>query len=657
MTIQAVSASFSDLENFIRVFGSLDPKTSSVNYINGSVFLKEPGLDLKKIFNYEGYNINRKLRQDDGSFLSLAREFVVYRDPVTSEIAKLWINPISNQSNEVFPVANDPVNMVLGRPFPSSAVPETDTVFTLYNYTMMLNYPNPLSPKNYTEYSAGPLFHSVELLGIFANFTLMQLSDSDSVPVTGAWIRKSNFLPWMELGSTPGELYYNAFVWKCNEGLSCVANDIMELVTERYPEFKEAPTKPERNVQTSWTTFKTVIDQRRAAGLSDINIPLLNATSTPVPPKSYALDEQVETLIYYGFPLSTSVVGTVWAETPGKPAIPLFDVKGDLDFDFEPLTRQDGYKLQMDGVVKLFNYTTKQLLVDFTNPLTGKTREVVLMSSHYPIGMHFLIAGNSFYTTDMRSSHMVGLAATTSVTSDSDPDAWSVNMFNFLFPYEDLDKNVDEANFYGLINIFKSWPKWMEMGDTSGNLVMTLSVTRKFEKEPDYNDEEGENEEDFDKETEEDEEEITEEKDMEDDEDIDYIEDEDEIEEDDEYEEEVETDQDEEEVEYELEAEKEKEEEEQTDGAELEEENEEEDTESESDELEEETEEEETESESDELEEETEEEDTESESDELEEEAEEEETESESDELEEDDEEDEIEIEYEEEDDEEEKEY
>lgn len=500
LAIPDVTASFSDLENFIRVLGSLDPKTSTVNYINGSVFIKHADMNLKKIFNYEGYSINRKLRQDDGSFLSLAREFVVYRDPVTSAIIQIWINPLTNKSNEVFHVANDPVNMVLDRPFPSFALPENNTLYTVYNSTIVIGYPNPLSPEAYPGFSAGPLFRSIELLGVFVNFTLMQISDEDSLPVTGSWIRKSDFLPWMELGTTSGSLYYNAFVWKCNEGISCVADDILEFVNKVYPDFTEAPKKAEKQNQNSWTSFKKIVDERREAGLPDINIPILNATSNPNP-ESYALDKRVEYLIYYAFPIAVTVVGTGWADIPGKPAIPLFDIKGTVSLDFQPLTRRDGYRMQLDGAIQFFNYTDKRLLVFFDNPFTGKSRQVVNITGHCPVETSYLFENDAFYTIDISSSKMVGLAGATSVEKtplETDPNRWSINMFNFLFPNEELEKDENEANFFGSINIFRSWPAWLEMEDTPGNLMITLTMAKEVVDKPDWDNDKGEDDDDDD---------------------------------------------------------------------------------------------------------------------------------------------------------------
>lgn len=486
-------AEFSDLENFVRVLGSLDPTASTVSYINGSVYMKHASSKLRKIFNYEGYSINRKIRQDNETYMSLSREFLVYRDPVTSHILRVWMNPLSNETNEVFHVMNDPVSYAMKQPFQSSKWPENGTVYTVYNATMMFNFPNPLSPEKYPKFSSGPLYHAVEVFDIFVNQTQLIYSEDDSLPAIATWTRKSDFLPWMELGATPGSLYYNAFGFKCSDGLSCVAKDIKDLVSKEYPNFLAAPEVPEGEAVNSWTVFKQIVDTRRSSGLPDTNIPIVNATANPTTIK-YTLDERIEKFIYYSFPISVKVTGTAWAEVPGKHAIPLYDIKGNIAMDFEPLTRQDGYRLQLDGTVQFFNYTTKDLLVYFNNPFTGTSNMVVKISGHCPVETHFLIDGDSMYTTDIASSGAVGLSGVSSVEKlpeghpeHESPDRWSVNLFNFIFPYGELEKgDLNEGLFFGTFTIFRSWPKWLDMGDTPGNLMLTVTIGKERTERPDW---------------------------------------------------------------------------------------------------------------------------------------------------------------------------
>lgn len=478
------TAAFTDLENFVRVLGSLNPNTSSVTYVNGSAFLKQAGKDMCKIFNYEGYNINRLLRQPDGSFLTLSRSFIVYRDPITSEILQVWMNPVNNKPNEVFYVTNDPADAKFSTSPPTMFLPERGTTdYTLYNFDFFMEYPNPLSPDKYPAYSAGPFFDDVELSGFFVNHTLINSSQDDSLPMVQTWMAKTPFLPWMELGAMDGSLYYSLVSWKCiSDGLSCVADDIMEIVNRDYPKFKDAPTTEEKPNEDEWTNFKRVIDQRRQAGLPDIMIPTVNI-STDTRPMTYTVDDRVVN-IFYDWPLYVNINGTAWSEIPGNQSLALFGLRGDIGIDFEPLPDNNGYRFQFDGTVMYIDLKTGASLRKFKNPFTGKVNNV---SAESELGVDFVFSTNSLYTIDIPQSEVVALIGAQSVEGDgrNSPyrdakERWTVNILNFIFPYRELAKKPMSASFYGTYAMFQSWPDWMEMGNIPGNIVYKVALTNHF---------------------------------------------------------------------------------------------------------------------------------------------------------------------------------
>lgn len=468
-------AEFTDLENFVRVIGSLDSKQAVVNYINGSVFGKQPGKELQKLFSFEGYNINRKIRNQDGSFESLSREFVVYRQPNTSQILQVWINPWTNKANEVFYVANDPVNGHLSTVLPSQIVPRFQPKYLIYNADFVLEYPNPLTPDKYGNYSAGLFYNSVELFSYFGNYTQIKMSQDPSVSMFGTWIRKSEYLPWMEMSTTPGSLYYTTMFWKCNKGLSCVADDIMQLIKKYYPKYEDAPTQEEEPNETSWTVFKKVIDQRREAGLPDIIIPEVNTTSN-VRTMTYNVDDRVLDILYT-WPLSMAVNGSAWSEIPGKETVCFFNIVGNFQFDLERLPTYDGYRVQLDGFLSYHDPATgRALMNNFTNPVTGKINKLPSPEA----GLDFIFKNDSFYTVDIPSSNHIGLLGAQSVEGDSgDGSDWSVNLIELIFPYSELNKvQPNTAHFSGTLGRFSSWPTWMDMEGIPGNIFLKLTVSK-----------------------------------------------------------------------------------------------------------------------------------------------------------------------------------
>ncbi|KAL4222216.1 hypothetical protein ACF0H5_018254 [Mactra antiquata] len=472
--VATVTAEFNDLENFIRVAGTLD-NTSTIGYINGSVFARQPGVGLKKLFNFEGYNIGRKVKQSDGSFLSLSREFCVYRNPITSQIEQVWPNIWTNKPNEVFYVANDPVNGIIGNAPSWQTAPHSRPLYQVYNADYILEYPNPLAPSSYANYSAGSNYDAVELFGYLANYTQLSMTESPSVEYIGTWVRRSQYLPWMEMSTKPGELYFASFYWKCTNGLSCVADDIMKIINEDYSKFKKAPSTFEKPNETSWTVFKKVIDQRRQAGLPDIIIPQVN-TSTNVTVMDTSLDARVEKFLDV-WPLSFSANGSAWSEIPEKQSIRLFDIRGFFQLDFERIPLDGGYRVQLDGNMQYIDTKTgHQIYRNYTNPITGQT----VPAPKPELGVDYVFSKDSFYTIDIPDTESIGLLGAQSLDGDqSNGDAWSVNFLELAFPYSSLSgASPTGAHCAGTFATFSSWPTWMNMTDVPGNIVMKITMSK-----------------------------------------------------------------------------------------------------------------------------------------------------------------------------------
>ena len=79
--------------------------------IRGWAYSFIPGERPKKLFGLDGYNIRRRVEtpEKDGFFIA-TREVVFYTDPKNGEIIDEFENPWTKEKNEVFHIANDPVN-------------------------------------------------------------------------------------------------------------------------------------------------------------------------------------------------------------------------------------------------------------------------------------------------------------------------------------------------------------------------------------------------------------------------------------------------------------------------------------------------------------------------------------------------------------------
>lgn len=464
-----------NLDYFVRTGGSKDPKISTVNYFNGSVYAKQPGSGLQKLFNFEGYNINRKVLQSNGSYLSLSCEFVVYRNPLTHVIQRVWMNPWTQKANEVFYVANDPVNglLRLGDIFPTQLIPGGRVVF---NLDVVLEYPNALDPTGYPQYSAGPVYEAAELFSYFANLTRLSTSTESSIPMTGTWIRRSQYLPWMEMSTTKGELYYTTFVWKCKyEGLACVADDIMHIIDTYYPEFKEAPLTDDEPNETSWTVFKAVIDKRRKIGLPDIIIPTSEVQSN-MTAYDTVIDQRIQDFFNKVTYMPVYFNGTAWSQITGKQSLNLFNIEG-VVFPRVTESNKNHYTLSLTGTVFFRDPNTGELLEFWNNPLTGETNfvpnPVTLVDRRFDFPRAFV------YSMDIRQFDAIGLQAVQSEETGENNEIWSVNIIDTIFDKSSFT-SPSEVFFYGTAGRFSNWLDWMDMESSEGNMVFKVTYYRDF---------------------------------------------------------------------------------------------------------------------------------------------------------------------------------
>ena len=464
-----------NLDYFVRTAGSKDPNVSSVNYINGSVFAKQPGAGLQKLFNFEGYNINRKVLQSNGSYLSLSCEFVVYRDPVTHIIQKVWINPWSREANEVLAVHNNPVNALLklGNVFPTQLISDERVVF---NTDVLLEYPNALDPGLYPKYSAGPVYEAAELFAFFANLTQLT-SDTDwSVPMTGTWIRRSQYLPWMEMGNTTGHLYYTTFSWKCKyKGLGCVANDIMKIIDDFYPEYKKAPLADDVPNETSWTVFKATVDKRRKAGLPDIIIPTSGVVQN-MSTYDTAIDQRIKQFFTNVDYMPTYFNGTAWSQITGKQSINLFNIEG-LVFPRVTESSAGFYTLSLTGSLFYRDVTNGSMLSYFPNPITGVTNVVPNPTTFWNKTFNF--PKDFVYSMDISPSNVLGLLAAQSEETCNNSGEWSVNILDMLFDPMTFYSTQD-VFFYGTAGRFSNWLNWMDMAGIQGNMAFKATFYREL---------------------------------------------------------------------------------------------------------------------------------------------------------------------------------
>ncbi len=254
------------------ICGSLTAERPQAYTWQGNVYSRVQGEKDRLVFQVVGTNVRQCQTVNDPEngegFRSVSREVMLYLDAASGEVLRKWTNPWTGHDVEVVHVANDPVNMRApmfatdrdGNPLRAEGRVVGDLYLSTSEFPLF--YPNPLGGA-YQQYIGGT-YQAIELFNHFVD--AKGLFDADMVDAPRSfvsWVRVSQWLPWMEMGSRPGYLIFNT------QGSSIDSSDELPAVLKaeleaNYPTyFAPPPVDDARPNDTSWTVFKRLIDERQ----------------------------------------------------------------------------------------------------------------------------------------------------------------------------------------------------------------------------------------------------------------------------------------------------------------------------------------------------------------------------------------------------------
>lgn len=80
-----------------------------------------------------------------------------------------------------------------------------------------------------------------------------------------AWVRISDWMPWMKMRGRQGQIVFNAMGGKLKSYAELPAV-IKDEIAKNYPDYTSPPPGDDpRPNETTWTVFKERVDQKRAA--------------------------------------------------------------------------------------------------------------------------------------------------------------------------------------------------------------------------------------------------------------------------------------------------------------------------------------------------------------------------------------------------------
>ena len=245
----------------------------AVYYWSGKVYSRVAGEPDRHLFNGEGMNIRQCVVVTDPvrgkGYRLVSREVMFYTDTKTGEIVRKWANPWSGETVDVMQINNDPVNSrpsymigADGKPAPSATFKRQGR-WMLMPIEVPLFYENPLAGA-YQDYVGGK-YQAMEIFDFaFDAAEMLDTKNLTAYPAI-AWVRISDWMPWMKMRGRQGQMVFNAMGTKL-KSFDELPPVIRNEIAANYPIYNAPPPGDDaRPNATTWTVFKSMIDAQRAS--------------------------------------------------------------------------------------------------------------------------------------------------------------------------------------------------------------------------------------------------------------------------------------------------------------------------------------------------------------------------------------------------------
>ena len=251
--------------------GEADGK-QAVYHFSGRIYSRVAGEPDRLLFLAEGMNVRQCVAVDDPKrgkgYRLVSREVLFYLDPKTGQVVRQWANPWSGETVDVMHIHNDPVNSRPSFPISADGKPTTFTgrregKWLFMPFEAPLFYENPLSGA-YQDYVGGK-YHAMEIFDFFADANdILDTKNATAYPGV-AWVRISDWMPWMKQRGRQGQMVFNAMGSKLKsyDELPAV---MKEEIAKNFPIYTAPPPGDDKRPNaTTWTVFKAQVDAARAA--------------------------------------------------------------------------------------------------------------------------------------------------------------------------------------------------------------------------------------------------------------------------------------------------------------------------------------------------------------------------------------------------------
>ncbi len=248
-------------EAYARLMANLDMTKTKYGWYSGVVLGVRPGEAVRDLVGFCGFSCAKLLPNDgpDGGYKKVLVEVGYYTDLRSGEIIEEWRNPYFNETVKIVPIANDPFNHTITDFRPEAPtygglnqvrrertpfiLPFTRRGSTLNLFSSInLFYPSALRPAIWRRENGNPMAQVTEAFSYQIPWADMQDRRKTSVEYTGTWNRITPWLPWMLMGTTPGNCNYTAFMGAYDD-INRIDRRVLDYTAKNFPKFLEAPER------------------------------------------------------------------------------------------------------------------------------------------------------------------------------------------------------------------------------------------------------------------------------------------------------------------------------------------------------------------------------------------------------------------------------
>ncbi len=249
-------------EVYAKMQGDLDLSQDRPGWYSGYVYAVRDGHKNVDLVGMSGLSHARLFKQPDGSYHKVLREVGLYTDLKSGEVLEEWNNPLTNETVNVVPIANDPFNQKLAPYFdlpPAygglneegvKAAPKRIPLILPWQQRgdqvhmerhIHLFYPAALQPEEWPRESPGKFNRVSEFFSHYINAADIQDADSTKLLYHGHWSRVTPWLPWMLMGQTQGHCEYQCYMGGGQDLEQMLSRNVLDHIEKYYPKYMTAP--------------------------------------------------------------------------------------------------------------------------------------------------------------------------------------------------------------------------------------------------------------------------------------------------------------------------------------------------------------------------------------------------------------------------------